>query len=284
MNSSLLMDNLQKGAELNQLSRLLLDQAASNWYKALAFELVAAVIGLVPAFFDFSNDTNVGFAIFGCVFIAIGYFFRLRFDDVYDRAETMRRQSVLSEGLDWPINSVQFSEWKMKAGKKILDAFRFNPRAPDYYETQEDAGPKRILQLTIESAHWMRNLYFRMRILMWILFGVSVCMSIILLGLTPFTFVNEEARFAITYFVFLALPILVSIDILGWALKLNRLYSSVLEIEKDLNRAEQKTEVDLPEVLRLVSEYNCQVVSGIPIHKQLFKWWHDDIQKLWDER
>ena len=41
------MDNRKRGEELNQLSRLLFDKAACKWYRAIAIEVLAGVIGAV---------------------------------------------------------------------------------------------------------------------------------------------------------------------------------------------------------------------------------------------
>lgn len=46
----------------------------------------------------------------------------------------------------------------------------------------------------------------------------------------------------------------------------------------------EATEIGPDQVLRLVSEYNCRVACGIPIHPFLFKIWQNGISKLWEKR
>jgi len=42
--------------------------------------------------------------------------------------------------------------------------------------------------------------------------------------------------------------------------------------------------VDSEQVLRLVSEYNCHVACGLPIHNFVFKLCRNKIEKLWTKR
>jgi len=79
-------------------------------------------------------------------------------------------------------------------------------------------------------------------------------------------------------------PTALAIDLLGWAIKLGGLISGIKDIEIDLDRIHGAVELDLPQVMRLVSEYNCQVVIGIPIHNWMFNKWHDEISELWKDR
>ncbi len=65
---------------------------------------------------------------------------------------------------------------------------------------------------------------------------------------------------------------------------MNNLKSSILEIEKDMERLSENRIIKPEQVVRLVSEYNCQLACGFPIHNLLFQLWHDEIEVLWKHR
>ena len=73
-------------------------------------------------------------------------------------------------------------------------------------------------------------------------------------------------------------------NLLGWAPKLGRLTSTIQEVEDGLECLKNTSTLDVPQVMRLVSEYNCQFVEGIPIHSWLFLRWHDETHELWESR
>jgi hypothetical protein len=52
-----------------------------------------------------------------------------------------------------PIERVQASEWRRRAGRRILERFKLKPREPDYYTTTEASGPARLVAMTLESDH-----------------------------------------------------------------------------------------------------------------------------------
>jgi hypothetical protein len=79
-------------------------------------------------------------------------------------------------------------------------------------------------------------------------------------------------------------PVVIAIDVFGWALRLGRLGSAIRSVEAGLQQLIDANNAELPEVLRWVSEYNCQVVQGIPILNWLFNRWHDEIAELWGKR
>lgn len=277
-------DNQKRGEQLNQLSRLIFDNAASRWYFAMGIELCAGVLGIVATFLPLSEDWKLGLAIVGFLLLGWAYYLRLRFEDMYDTAETMRRQSVLTESLGWAIGKTQFSIWRQKAGKKILEAFKIQPRNKDYYVTKQRGGPRRLLEITIESAFWTRHLYKKLQQIAWISFFAATAISIILISVSATKIVPDSTKIQIVYAVYLFLPLVLSVDLFGWALRLGRLANSICEVEEGLEKLMEQKRVTEPEVMRLISEYNCQVSYGFPIPSALFKAWHDEIQELWEAR
>jgi hypothetical protein len=278
------MDSRRLGEELNQLSRVLFDKAATNWYLAAGIETGAGILGAVLVVAGVSGDFGLLGAIVGLLLLAWAYYLRLRFEDQYGLAETMRRQSVLTEALDWPIERVQASEWRRRAGKRILERFRMRPREEGYYSTAEATGPARLIDMTLESAFWTRHLYGRLRVIVWAVFIGALIVSVLVISIAGFQVTPRGAGVRIATLIYLILPVLLTIDLLGWAIRLGKLFSAIRDIEEDLDRLRSSGTPELPLVLRLGSEYNCQVVSGFPIHPWLFARYHDEIHRLWQMR
>lgn len=276
------MDSRRRGEELNQLSRLLFDAAATKWYWATGLEVAAGAVGLAFGVADVTGDLAIAGVAAGVLLLAAAYYLRLRFEDQYDTAETMRRQSVLTEGLDWPVNEIQFSEWRRKAGSRILDRFVVQPRDDDYYTTMAGFGPTKLLEMTAESAFYTRHLYGKVQPWLWGMFAGSLIMLAVVITLPALQITSASTDNQLASAVYLALPIVLALDLLGWALRLRRLQEAICEIEKDLEQLEQLRAADEPQVMRLVAEYNCQVVAGFPISSWLFNRSHREIRRLWD--
>jgi hypothetical protein len=138
--------------------------------------------------------------------------------------------------------------------------------------------------MTLESAFYTRHLYGKLRILVWALFGCALLISALALTVPALEATPAAAGVRIASAVYLLLPVLLTIDLLGWAIRLGRLITGIRDIEANLERLQAADRLDLPQVMRLVSEYNCQVIAGFPIHPRLFSWWHDEISELWRRR
>lgn len=275
------MDKENRGEELNQISRLLFNKGCVFWYSGILIELLIGGFATVVSLLELSLNWNIFCAIIGVIGLTISYYLKYRFNSIYDTAETMRRQSVLTEALNWPISRVQFSKWRLKAGESILNSFKLKGRDQGYYETNEVFGAKKLLDITFESAFWSRHLYVKIRKYIIVTLAVSVSFGILVLIFSPLPFAPLDIRLKFIYFVYLFLPVILSIDILGWLLKINSLITSIEEIECDLENLMGSSEIKTEEVMRLVSEYNCQVVNGFPIPNWFFKMQHDNIAEFW---
>jgi hypothetical protein len=268
-------------ADLIQLARFLFGTAARQWWLAWGLELVAGVVSIALGLVRASeNAALAGAAIVGALML-VAYFIRLKAEDNYDTAETMRRQSVFSEGIGWRIAGWQRRRWVQKAGKKRLDKLGIEPREVDYYATSADVGPRRLAEMTAESAFYTRTQYVKVRLWMLVASVVVVVAAVVLLGISISREVPSSSGLFIATAVFLAVPVLTSMDMFGWWLKLGSLDQGIEEVERDLEEAlPVSNEAD---VVRLVSEYNCIVISGIPITNWMFFRWHDEIARLWAE-
>lgn len=278
------MDNQKQGEQLNQFARFLFDEAANNFYLSLIIEVIAGLLAVVVNFIQMPEELSFVFAIIGFGLFAFSYYLRLKFDGQYDTAETMRRQSVFSEALDWPVNSVQFSDWKIRASKAAMQRISIEKRDDDYYATKANFGARKLLEMTAESAFYTRCLYTRLEGIITTLLVVSAIAVVVVFTLLPLSLIPDQIALRIAYIIYLLLPIILSIDLLGWKLKLSRLTKSIKETESDIERLLKERRIDEKQAMRLVAEYNCQVAYGFPIHNRLFRLWHDDIKKLWEEK
>jgi hypothetical protein len=276
------MANQQIGEELSKAARTLFNSAARKWYGAIALEVVAGVFAAVSGLFDLAPSYAVWSALLATVLLVCAYVLRLQYDHTYELAETMRRQSVLSEALDWPVSARQLSEWRRSIGKKIRLQVKATIRDPDYYDTKQAIGPARLAEMTFEAAFYTRQLYIKLR---YCLIGLltAACLLVALVVFTALTdVVPKTAGVLIATFLLSAAPIVLTLDLLGWVLRLGRLIAAICDVEDGLRDIITKGHLDQTEVLRLVSEYNCQVIGGFPIHNWLFSRWHNEVKELWE--
>lgn len=277
-------DDQKRGEELNQRSRFLFDAAANNWYIGQVIDAVVGISAAVLSYVTLEGAVKYLLAVAAIVLALVAYFLKLRFASQYDMAETMRRQSVLTEGLGYPIGSTQFDVWKVRSGKRIEKRFRLEPRDPSYYTTKEAPGPKRLAEMLEESAFYTRNLYMRLRgLLLSVLVPLILTLAVVLFvvpalgSASPFTLGLANA-------VLLVVPIAVAADLVGAVLKLTRLINGIVNVEADVERLKKSKQVTETEALRLVFEYNSLTAAGYPIHNYLFQRWHADIEKAWREK
>lgn len=270
------------GEQFNQAARLLFDAGADKWYLSMALEIAAGLLSVVLSVFDVSEQLALWWAFAGLILLGSAYFLRLQFEDLNDTAETMRRQAAFTEGLDWPIDEMQANEWKRKLGRTIRERVKIVQRDPDYYNTQKSVGPQRLAEMTIESAFYTRQLYLKLRYWIWWLFVGAAAVTLIIVLFTIAQLVPGEWELPVARAVYAFIPVILSANFLGWALALGRLISNIGSIESELRKTVRNDSVSSENVLRLVSEYNCQVEKGFPVHSWLWGRWHDDISNLWD--
>ena len=275
----------KQAKELHGIARFLFDRAAFFWYTAISIEIIAGVLVAGMGLFNSSDKFNIGVAVVGFFILAASYYMKLRFRVTYENAETMRRQAVLSDALGWPVSKVQFSVWRQLAGENVLKKVDTRPLDEGYYATKKEISAQRLCEMSQESAFWTRHQYVYLRPYIWILFVVTLVFIALILTFVAVDIFTESIALRIVYTIYILLPLILSIDLLGWAFNLNRLIDSIARIENDMEHLEkEQTDGDFEsKVLRLVSEYNCQVVSGFPIPSWFFRFYHDRIQELWNK-
>lgn len=271
----------QQGAELSQLGRFLFDKAANYWQGSIILELLAGCVGIIVSIAHLSLSWNTCVAIIATLIMCAAYYSKFRFEWLYEDAETMRRQAVLCESLAWPIGRAQFNEWKSKAGKKLLKKITEQKRAVDYYETKTPIGPKRLAEMTFESAYWTINLYKKIKLYFSAFLITILAIFILLISLSVIPFVSQDLRIYIVYTIYLLIPVLITIDFLGIVIRCSKSIIALKVIEDHLEAVINEGAPKLEEVMRLVSEYNCIVIAGIPVPKWLFNLHHDEIDRMW---
>ncbi len=270
--------NQIKGERLQQSAGYLFDEAATLWYLAASIELSTGLAGAVLVLFDLGRPSALWGAAVGFVLFAIAYALREVATSKYQLGDTMRRQSVLAEALDWEISPSQLGEWERRAGDRINEKVENVARTPSYYTSQEPTGPTRLSHLTSESAFYSKHLYGKLASLLIKVTVVAIIATIAILAL-PFT-KSKDPEFQTM--ILLVLPVLLSLNVVGWAVRLSGMTNEILEVEKDLERLQAEGDAQLPLVMRLVNEYNCIVVGGIPIHPWWFKRHQAKIRNAWN--
>jgi len=275
---------IKQGEELGKLAKVLFDKSTSSFYSSMIVEAIAGSLGIVIGLMEINDKARIIFAVLGFSLLLIAYYLRSKFEATYENAETMRRQSVLAIGLGWEISKTQFSEWRMFAGKSALHKTEQNPLESNYYASSEVVGAKRLLEMTQESAFWTRHLYCYLKNYLWASFILSLILFVFVLTFSASGYIHQGLAMKIVYVTYLILPLILSLDILNWTLKLDRSIKSIRSIERGLESIEKESNFDEQQILRLVFEYNCQLTQGFPIPVMFFNIYHDDIQSLWDKR
>lgn len=276
------MDNQQQAAALNQLSRLLFNQAALRWQLSLGVQFVAGIVGLIVSLVAPPVEASAAWALVVMLLLAVSYWLRFSFESSHDVAEIMRRQSVLSEGLDWPISRAQFNEWRSRAGKKLLNHAAKNPRPDDYYATKTPAGPKRLAEMTFESLFWTKNLYRKLQLYIGAFLAIVILILVAILIVSPLVSHDQATRIYLAYAVYLVVPVLISVDAVGLLMRLHRAITALSAIEPHIETLAGQTDPPVAELMRLLSEYNSTVATGVPIPNWVFSRHHDEIQGYWD--
>lgn len=278
------MDSRRQGEELSHLARHLFDVAAQKWYWALGLEIASGAVAIAMTGFRLPADLKIVGAFSVVVMTVVAYSLRITFEDQYAIAETMRRQSVLSEALGWKISSAQLAAWRTRAGQKVRKKAETSQRESNYYASKEESGAKRLAEMTTESVFYTHNLYEKLRLVLWRVFVISTFALMVAVPLALTRTTPQATDYLVAEAVYSFILIVLSADLLGWCLKLNQLIPSLRSIEQNLEGLLAQTPPPLPEILREVSEYNCEVVQGFPIHNWLFKRWHPEICRLWNQR
>ena len=267
----------RQATELNQLSRLLFDKAAAFWQYSIAASFLASLVGIFASMAALGLKENATLAAVAAVILAISYYLRFSFEEIHGAAETMRRQSVLSEGLGWAIPRGQFNEWRQRAGSKILKAIAANPRPDDYYETKSAKSAKRLAEMTFESVFWTKSLYRKMSSYLVTAMLAAVIISVGVLFVLPLLDLATTKRLFVVYFIYLAIPLFVSVDMLGLFLRLQRAISALTALSPNIETLANEQNPNSDQVLRLVAEYNCALAAGLPIPKWVFARHHNEI-------
>ncbi len=275
---------VDEGARLGRLAGLRFERAANLWYRALVVEVVSSVLGATVVFFGLTGDSATWVTSGSIVLLGAAYVTRLFAQDIHETAQTIRRQAALSEGLGWKIELIQLEEWRRRAGTKMLRRVDAEPREADYYATSAGAGPRRMADMTRESAFYTRHLILTIR---WMLSLALAGVGAVLLAVVYLVLSTPAATglgVVVAHVLATVVLIAIALDAAGWWLRLTRQSSAIREIEADLDRLLAKAEVDTTEVLRLVAEYDCELANSIPIHPRIFRWKHDEIRELWRHR
>lgn len=265
--------------ELGQLAGLLFNRASNRWYWAISLEALAGVLGvIITAVVPVRNKGMISLVITGLVLIS-GYTLHVFAEVEYERAESMRRHSVLIGGLGYPVESWRVDQWRQAVGERIRKTVKQTPRAGDYYETTEPKGPLRLAEMTTESAFYTYHLYCHIH--RWLLRFLIALGIAILLGLFLPPLLSHQADLFLERLLYTIIPVVVGADILGWWFRLGRTIAGITEVQRDIEEAIRTGNPSESRVIRLVADYDNHVATGIPIHNFIYEHYKADIAELW---
>lgn len=259
------------------------DSASRRWYFALAVEVIASVLAVFISIINPSGDLATGGLLGGLLLVGVAYMLRLWSEDEYDAAETIRRRVVFAEALEYPVGEWQVKEWSRLAGPRIRQRLRVERRPEDYYSTSATVGTGRLAAMTIESAFYTRHIYHRLRLYIIIVIAVAVTTFFLVASISLLRSVPGNIDELVAKILFGAILLTLTIDLLGWYRRLGRLISSLEELERGLESLNSSNASDTLGIIVLVSDYNCQVVSGIPVLHWMFTKMHDEIRAVWEQ-
>jgi hypothetical protein len=246
------------------------DKAALTWQWSIGLEFLAGAIGMWLSLSAFSAQANVAGAMLVLSVVVVAYILRYSANGTYDDAETMRRQAALSEGMGWELTRADLQEWRDRAGQKILDKAKLEPRPDNYYDNTLGGGTKKLAEMTFESAHWTKCLYKRLRAYLVAILVVAALIAASLLALALLIDAPKD-KTTLAYAALLFAPIVLAVDLLGTVLRLNRAIAELKRLSPSLEREANLTSPKIGNVMRLVAEYNCVVSAGVPIPNWLWK-------------
>jgi hypothetical protein len=271
-------------ADMGQLAGLLFDRAAALWYRALRIEVLVVLASAVVAFANPTGQAALLVSLGIVALVVVAYAVRLMAEDKHDTAQTMRRQAALSNGLGWPIEPAQLEEWRRKAGASLVRRAAAEPRPDDYYSSTSEPGARRMAEITLESAFYTRHVDLAARQIL----IVAVIVVSVVLFVVAYLALSDPGAAAfdavVAQVTATAVLVFIVLDVVGWILRLTRQNATILQVERDLDRLLARADIEKTDVLRLVSEYDCEMVNSVPVPLDFFRRRHDDIRELWEHR
>lgn len=268
-------------AHLGHLAGLLFDRAATLWYASLGVEISAALAAGVLAFLNVAESVAIMASFALVALLLVAYILRLLSEDEDQTAQTMRRQAALSEGLGWEIEPTQAADWRRKVGAGIRKKASSQPRADDYYATVRPPSPRRMAEMTRESSFYTRHLWLMVR--NWLvvaLVALGGLLSVVVIA-ALIDSSQPGVDLVVAQVVSTAALLTITVDAFGWIVRLTRKAESVKGVELGLDHLLKQRDFEERDVLRLVSEYDCELATSFPIHPWFFNRKHNEIQELW---
>ncbi len=116
------------------------------------------------------------------------------------------------------------------------------------------------------------------------LWGLLVVLSLILLGVLVGILAHAPSRdlqAAAVKFILAFIPSTVVLGLIHWLIRLNELIGEVRVIHQELDEIRQRQVFEQGNVLRLLTEYHCELVHGFPIPGFFYHRWRDELNGLY---
>jgi|SRR3954451_1174797 len=272
------LGNISQSEILCRALRVLFDSAAGKWYSAVTLQLLSGALAVGLSFADIGKGWSILTAALVFGLFTASYLLRLWAEQQYSLAEKMRRSYVMWEGLGWDPGGFDMDDLQWSLGQRNKKKIKAWSRAPDPCRPWVgQAGPYKLALITRGSARSTRFRYVRLRRWIWGSFALSVAMSFAVVSTVVTRGIPESTSIAVARSAYSFMSLVLATNVLGWGLRLGRLIPGIRAVEEGLERLMDAgsglAQDQLPQVLRLVSEYNCQVIGGLPLHRLMFYHW-----------
>jgi hypothetical protein len=250
---------------------------------------LALVCGLLIYLFGIWNliFSEAGFAKVAPLLTAIiqlfAFFCKYRSGKLFSLAEKIRRTNMLKEGLGRTPSSIEIAQLTAKLGR--MD-FKKSQHIGDYYSTKLEEGPKRLLEMTQESAFWSGRLAdssatFYLGASIFGLLVAAVSLFSLIIFKAELTSIEKAARIVLASILFWV----VGDSATMWQ-KFNSLESSADQILQRVTTmlASQNSKDLLEDSLLAFSDYCAAVGQAPPIPEFIYDRKKELLDKAWKAR
>jgi hypothetical protein len=271
--------------DLLALSIALFDGAKYALYWSVGLGIVATALSLVGSVWTEAWNPPLWLGLASTMAAVFSYAQFRRYEVRYSLSSEAKRLELLVRALDWVCPQTIRSRLLKEAGtatRRKSEAYRAEASA--YYDTAEQFGPSRLLEMVQESAMFTAALY--RALCGWLIWAIVVTAGVTLLSGWVLLVIEVPADLRIRFgqVAVAVVPALFTLGLLTWIFKLGDLVAAIEDIDDELECLRARGEPELIDVLQLTQEYTAQIAQGIAIPGWLWDRQRDELNALWTER
>ncbi len=193
-------------------------------------------------------------------------------------AERSRRALLLIDGLGTAISRKEYTD--LLCNLSLASAKEHED--PNYFATTQARGYGRLASMLQESAFWTQHLLSECAKRFWIIFFISLVISIVLL-LAAVPFLPNEGLSSFAKVVCVLLTLIISNDILGRALDYSDAAHAISDVDQRLE-AYLKSNTDQNDLHFILGDYNSAVEAAPVVCGGVYEKNKGRLTELWNIR